>query len=222
MSRAGNPVIPLRQRKAALTRLDLLNALQRHLSQKDFQQIKVKELCEDVGISEQTFFNYFHNKAQLLAYYAQLWSVDLCATTRAASGASGISIIIHIFDRVAEEWVRHPRLSRAVLMGQAAGKEPAPMTPPPTVDLLLRYPDRPGITAVEPKPVQELIVEGLKTAVQVGELPARVDLGTASRAMTAVFLGGPMIDSDPSTIKETFRQALDLIWTGLVARDLNL
>lgn len=71
--------IPLRERKLAQTRLALLEELEA----KPLADVRARDLCERVGISEATFFNHFASKSELLLYFVLLWSVEMGCLSRA-------------------------------------------------------------------------------------------------------------------------------------------
>ena len=82
----------LRERKFARTRLKLAQALVKRLQQASLEEIVVRDLCDDVEISEATFFNYFPRKLDLLDYYTQLWMLELktvSSSTVQSSPATG-------------------------------------------------------------------------------------------------------------------------------------
>jgi len=64
----------VRERKKAKLRLDLLDELLVKLKSTPFEQIKVKDLCNHINISEVTFFKYFKKKEELLQYFIIVWS----------------------------------------------------------------------------------------------------------------------------------------------------
>ena len=39
--------------------------------------MSIKEICEEVQISEGTFFNYFPKKNDILNYFIALWSIEV-------------------------------------------------------------------------------------------------------------------------------------------------
>ena len=49
----------LRERKYAKTKISLANAFMERLKTKRFSDIAIKEVCENVEVSEGTFYNYF-------------------------------------------------------------------------------------------------------------------------------------------------------------------
>lgn len=52
----------LRERKKEQTRLSVERAILRLVLQKGYENVTIEEVCEEVGISRKTFFNYFSSK----------------------------------------------------------------------------------------------------------------------------------------------------------------
>jgi AcrR family transcriptional regulator len=69
--------LSLRERKYAQTKVNLLRTTVAKLNEKRLDEISVRELCDEVFISEATFFNYFPQKSDLLVYYIKLWSLEM-------------------------------------------------------------------------------------------------------------------------------------------------
>jgi len=209
--------IPLRQRKAAATRLALLDALHDELDQRGFAQIRVKDLCGHAAISEPTFFKYFPSKVDLLTYYLQLWSVETQCHAEATAPRSGIEYLLVVFDATAACWARQPRLMAEVFAHQQREAPPMRQAPPGFADLRLRFPDAPAAVERTPLSPAELIQLGLQRALEVRELPGSTNLAAAGQAIAGIFYGVPASGVKPAAIREVYRRSLHLLWLGLNA-----
>ena len=69
--------LPLRQRKFARTKLALLDATLESLRSRSLDEVRVADLCAAADISPASFFNYFPQKADVLVYHVQLWSLEI-------------------------------------------------------------------------------------------------------------------------------------------------
>lgn len=76
-TRAEAESITLREKKFARTKLALMRAAVARLRVKSFNDVTVKELCEEAQVSEATFFNYFPKKDDVLRYFIQIWMVEV-------------------------------------------------------------------------------------------------------------------------------------------------
>ena len=109
--------LPLRERKAAQTRLALVDALVEALRERPFAEITVRSLCQEVGISEPTFFKYFPRKEDPLVLFVALWSIGL-AVRAADDSLSGRDIVEMIFAETAREMQRSPRVMHEIIAHQ--------------------------------------------------------------------------------------------------------
>ena len=97
-----------RARNAAVKRMGLLDALVERLATRPLPVITVRELCDEVGIVEQTFFNIFGGKPALLMFYVMLWSIEMqWRMQRAASAEQGLQ---RVFEQSAERMQETPWL----------------------------------------------------------------------------------------------------------------
>lgn len=61
--------LPLRQTKYFRTRLHLAQIFVDKLQGERFEEISIKDICKEAEISEATFFNYFPQKIDVIAYW---------------------------------------------------------------------------------------------------------------------------------------------------------
>ncbi|QIK64354.1 TetR/AcrR family transcriptional regulator [Leucobacter viscericola] len=77
----------LRERKKRLRREALHEAALRLVEQQGLDGTTVEQICEEVGVSARTFFNYFPSKtAAALNLHEQIFSPEAAARFRAATG----------------------------------------------------------------------------------------------------------------------------------------
>lgn len=99
--------ITLREKKYAKTKKDILDSYSRVLKRNKGEEASVKETCILAEISEQTFFNYFPKKEDLMHYYAKLWSLDIVYHSDIAKKRScNLEAIKDIFNRSANVYYR--------------------------------------------------------------------------------------------------------------------
>jgi len=77
MERMGSLVdsFSLREINFAKTRLNILKVVKDRITQKDFDDITVDEICKYAEISRGTFFNYFPSKNHIFNYYIRVWMI---------------------------------------------------------------------------------------------------------------------------------------------------
>ncbi|MGL1890879.1 MAG: TetR/AcrR family transcriptional regulator [Spirochaetaceae bacterium] len=64
----------LRDEKKGILKLRILETTLKLLKKRDFDKIKVKDICKIVNTSEVTFFKYFVKKDEILQFFLQVWN----------------------------------------------------------------------------------------------------------------------------------------------------
>lgn len=207
-----------RARNAATKRVALLDALLSRLEVRPLPAITVRELCLEVGIAEQTFFNTFSGKPGALVFYVMLWSVEM--QWRMARASSAHAALRLLFARSAEVMRRTPWLMPEIIVHQIRAKAGGlPVEAPPTVgDKLLRFPDLDGVAAIDPAPIGVLVGGAVARAIGADELPAGTDAGLVTRLLCALFFGAGASTPDPDAAADLLNDGFTTLWRGF-ARD---
>jgi AcrR family transcriptional regulator len=216
----------LRERKFARTKQALLNAAVEGLRSKRLEEITVKELCEAAEVSEATFFNYFARKEDLLAYFIQLWIIQMSYRAQTATGTDGgLAFIDSVFEHAAQRLQEHPRMIMEIIAYMA--QQPHPQRCPkqrewPDLTLAERlqaFPDCRGIECLPELCLEDLFGPALDRAIQRGELTSTVDREATLLALLSTFLGVPLWlgVERPERLGAAYRRQLNLLWAGLRA-----
>ena len=208
------PNFGLRERKAAIKRLALLDAMLDRLREQNFDQISVKALCAEVGLSEPTFFNYFGAKIELLVFYVRLWSVEV-GLLMAQEGGSAFDQLQTLFLLTGDAVIANHRAMTEIIAYQLRSTGPPKMSPPTRADKALRFPHMPEAADTPHSPVQKLVSRALSYALRDGELPSNTDLSLATRLVLSLFFGGPVSSPDKENLPLFYKQGLEIIWYGL-------
>ena len=116
----------LRERKFARTKLALLQAALERMRDKKLDEIPVKELCDEVEVSEATFFNYFPKKNDLLHYLIQVWTIEVAWHAQSTVGEEcGLRFIEQVFDYTGKKLADHPRLMLEIIAHMALEPHPS-------------------------------------------------------------------------------------------------
>jgi len=211
--------LPLRERKQARTRIALVHAaLARLQGELTLDDISVKDLCADAGISEASFFNYFPKKSDVLVYFVQLWSLELAWRVRhELAGVSAREAIEEIFAVTGRDVRDRPAVMGEIVAQQARWTRSPTLTAVPLAERLAAFPDRRGIADVPAIGLGGLLPPLIDRAVTQGELPATVDKRAALLALSAIFFGVPVAlrAIDPALVERAYLQQIDVVWRGL-------
>lgn len=216
MSDAAKPT--LRERKFARTRLALAAAVTRHLESAPLGSLSVKALCDQVQISEATFFNYFPRKDDLVAYLDKLWSLELnWYGGQAAQQQHGLAVIEALFRYTSIQIQKKPGLMAEIIAYEARDREHAPRPEITLAERVMAFPDLEGIDASEQDSLETLFKAALQQAMKLGELPENTLMPAAMVGLVSIFYGVPLAiqHSNPASIGAMYRQQLELLWAGL-------
>jgi AcrR family transcriptional regulator len=208
----------LRDRKFARTRLALAAAATRHLESAPLDTLSVRALCDQVQISEATFFNYFPRKDDLVAYLDKLWSLELSwYGGQAAQQQHGLAVIEALFRYTAIQIQKKPGLMAEIIAYVARDREHAPRPEITVVERVMAFPDLEGIETSEQVNLETLLKSALQQAMTQGDLPVNTLIPAAMIGLVSIFYGVPLAiqHSNPASIGAMYRQQLELLWAGL-------
>lgn len=206
--------LPLREKKFARVRLEILSVVLQLLKERSLADISVREICELAQVAPATFFNYFPSKEDVLVYYMQLWSISVTLQCRAVTAQRTVlDAIVNVFDFTAHEIEQNPRLMFEIIAYIAHVSEP-PHPPSLTrAELLLVFPDLPGATDVETQTIDELFTTQLKQAFHAGELPSSLSTEALALLLKTIFYGVPLANRRESihSIRRAYHEVLDVL-----------
>lgn len=208
----------LREKKFARTRLALAAATTRHLESAPLDSLSVKALCDQVQISEATFFNYFPRKEDLVAYLDKLWSLELnWYGGQAAQQQHGLAIIEALFRYTAIQIQKKPGLMAEIIAYEARDRAHAPRPEITLAERLQAFPDLEGIETSEQDSLEMLFRSALQQAMKQGDLPENTLIPAAMVGLVSIFYGVPLAiqHTNPASIGAMYRQQLVLLWAGL-------
>ncbi len=206
----------LRERKFARTRLKLAEALVVRLQNASLGDIVVRDLCDDVEVSEATFFNYFPRKVDLLDYYTQLWMLDLSWRCQ-HSDNKGLAAISASFELMAQAFQQQNGVMSEIIGRQALQREKSEPIAIGLAERMIAYPDHLGIETLAIGGVDKAWLPALEWAIRSGELPANSHMSTLMVGLASIFYGVPLVlrQSNVTAISNTYTQQLQLFWAGI-------
>jgi AcrR family transcriptional regulator len=215
--------LPLRERRRARTRLAFLDSAIKLMSFKRFSDITVKELCEEVEVSEMTFFNHFTVKGDLLLYAIRLWSIEAAwHAQKKTAGKRGLEFLDAVYDQIAVETAKRPRIILDIFAWHASEPESATKDIPSisVAERRLRFPELEDIEDIPEGNMLTVLTENFRAAVASGEIPAETDINEAVLAASSIFFGIPMmlavLDREHE-MSATYRRHLNRLWNQIKA-----
>lgn len=94
-------VFGLREKKKAQVRIDILNVTVKLMKEKSFEDIHVREICDQVSISNVTFFKYFQKKEIILEYLEAVWTYLRWTVLQEGEMPIGKAAMVRLFDDLA-------------------------------------------------------------------------------------------------------------------------
>jgi len=210
--------IPLRERKAAKTKISILWTVFDILKQKPLTEISVKEVCEMIMISDGTFYNYFPKKSDLLTYFIQLWTIDVTwYADRKFGNESGLGRIEVMLEKTAQQSMENIYIMGEIISLMALSREMFDFPAISDAEKIIAFPDKEDIFKVEPLMLHDLFAFNIELAVKLGELPEKTDIMLASLSVASIFFGVPLLllQYKPELLEATYKENLKLLWESL-------
>lgn len=206
----------LRERKTALSRKALLDALLDKLKHQDIEQIKISELCEIAMVSQASFYNWFPKKTDLLFYYIQLWTVEAqWYAAEKAAARPGLNTIEQIFQFTAQKVKTHPRIMSEIAAHQIKATDLSGFRPINETDIKVNFPEIQEVDQYRSNGLEAIFPKHLEIAISQGEISSGTDVSVATRLLASVFLASSAMLQSDENLEHLYAQQLQVIWQGL-------
>ncbi len=100
------PKVGKREHNKAVTKLKIMETFVSAMAAQPLDERRIEDLCQEIGISKVTFFNYFSSKEQIIEYFIYRWQYNLCYELERDT-LKGIDAIKHIYHTVADHKAGH-------------------------------------------------------------------------------------------------------------------
>jgi hypothetical protein len=212
-----------RELNTARSKQKVLSALLEKIKEEDFELIKISSLCESAAISQASFYNYFPQKTDILAYYIQLWVVEMYWRTSIEKQLSGLEAIKNVFHQTASICVSQPNLITEIISLQVKTKKIINQKPLTASDKLVSFPNLEGIESISIRDLKDIFSSYVNQAIDNQELPKSNDVKILVTSLCAIFFTVPIIfnQSSENTVKEAFDSQLNLFINGAVNHGSN-
>jgi AcrR family transcriptional regulator len=167
-----------------------MKAFMERLAYDRFEDICVKEVCKAAEVAQGTFFNYFPEKIEVIAYYLRLSTMRMAwKAKKYAQPGKYLVLVDAIFDQIAEEWNTDHIVYYSTFCFSQQTDRPKNVSIPKLKKAAFSACD--GIEDVPPydcRSVQDWIYKALDN----GELPAGVNADDVVVALMAI-IGGTLL-----------------------------
>ena len=211
-----NKAIPLRQRNAAMLRLEIVEAIKEKLRSTSLENIVVKPLCLELGIAPATFFNHFQGKADVLTYFIQLWTVRLeYISLQKCRHVNGQAFLDALFSTLAQDIQEHPRLMLEIISYIAKIENRPDMRSIDRVDMKLAWPELTGIESMPVRDVGDVFRQHIKEVFKGKKNSQKKEL-VLFESLVSLFYGYPLAAKvmQNKDIQAGVERQLAVIWRG--------
>lgn len=198
----------LRERKKAILKLNMIEALNKELYHKRFEDIKVKDLCYTLNISEVTFFNYFSMKEELLNYMMLVWNYKRELRIHREGRLNGLKGIYKIFEDISSTDNARPIMLAFISYYMKLEERPLPLVLNDCEKWLIDEQD-----AIEVMSLNDQFKTYILQAQSEGDLCKALDVDAYDELLSSIYFGGPVISHmTGKPLKEVFKSNLDQLF----------
>ena len=212
------PCVTLRERKYAKTKKAILDIFIAKLNKQQMEDISIKEICDEIQISEGTFFNYFPKKTDILVYYIALWSIEVTwkAQEKEKQGSSLLAIE-EIYNHTADVAQKLAPILFEAIAYIAKQKKILEFDEISKAEHLTVFSNLKGIEDVPAGNIVSITRSFLERAIKTGELPKNTNIDFAQLALRTIFFGTAMAlsQSHVDKLKIAYQKNIKILWNSL-------
>ncbi|MFA5100891.1 MAG: TetR/AcrR family transcriptional regulator [Candidatus Omnitrophota bacterium] len=210
----------LREKKHAKTRLAIMNAFMERLLHTRFEDISIKEVCKDAEVAEGTFFNYFPEKINVIAYYLYLTTMKIIWKAQQACPAGKyLPLIDSVLEQMSGE-LKNNNIVYQILSVLIAQSERPKRIMVSSLEKSLAFPDCDGIEHVSSVILDDWLKECVVSAIDNGELPKETNADDVVVSLMTIICGTLLaIRFNTSNSREYhYMRQLQALWRVLGVR----
>jgi hypothetical protein len=206
--------ITLRHKKIYQTRLALAELFIEKLEEEKFESISIKDICEQTEVSEATFYNYFPQKIDVIAYwfkvklYKILWTIN-----NLHKNLSFTQSIEKTFELFAKE-IKHPYLFYEVISIFGTSRIKINNFSLSEEELKYIYPEYKQDKKIPLINLSDFFTEKIDLQFKDGKIPQNVCKKTLCQFLLTILKGVPLSTpiSEFNKIAEIYQKHLSLLW----------
>lgn len=206
-------MLTLRQKKLIKTKHDLAQAFAKKLSSERFDEISIKDICQKMEVSEASFYNYFPQKIDVIAYLYKAKMFKTYAMVRPLLKTRTFKECIEkTFELITSE-IKHPFIFFEILTLIGMHKKHVASFHITEKELACIFPD----VICEKIPMvslQEFFEELIEAGYKAQDIPEYISKKTLAQFLMTILTGVPL--STPheefSRLGEIYQTHLSLLW----------
>ncbi len=181
----------LRDKKAARTKLSILEQTIELIDNGSFRDLLVDDICEKAEISKVTLFKYFPKKEDILVYFMRMWLFKRTVELK-QDPKTGLGAIRYLFSVLADECNKYPGLILS-LIGYISNLN----TPPDPQEIKyeerkILYPDEKNLNEVRILEIDQMFMNHLQEAAALGEIKAENVNSNTIQLLITIFYGSAL------------------------------
>ena len=206
--------LSLRQKKLIKTKHSLAIAFANKLKTEKFDQISIKDICSQTDVSEASFFNYFPQKIDVIAYLFKVKIFKTYWTIKPLQKTLSFTQCIEKTFELFVDSIKHPFIFFEILSIIGMHKTQMTSFAISPQELQCIYPNCSHAEKIPVLTMHEFFEGMIRHAVENNQIPATVCKKTLAQFLMTILTGVPLSIpiSEFSNLKEIYRQHLSLLW----------
>ena len=207
----------LREKKISKTKISLMNEFIRRLETTKFNDISIKDVCDNVEVSEATFYNYFPKKTDLVQYFKELLTLKtIWEVEKKGSKMSPIEKIDLFFSVQADNMPNTNAFYElvSIFTGEKMRNIRLQLS---ASDKYYAFPDCENIEEMPSMLIEEFLAMTMKQMVKDGSFDIKTKPADIVIGLMAIFVGIPLAieEKDFVNLKSHYKKQLSVFWKGL-------
>ncbi|MFA6118619.1 MAG: hypothetical protein WC688_01745 [Parachlamydiales bacterium] len=206
--------LQLRQKKIYKTKLALAQVFIEKMKTEKFDAISIKDICAQAEICEATFFNYFPQKTDVIAYLLKVKLFKIYWTiSNLQRNLHFTKIIEKVFELFANE-IYHPYIFREVILIIGTIHKQINTIAISPEELQYIYPECPDIENVHITSLPEFFEGKIVLAIKQNLISKDICAKTLVQFLMTILKGVPLSipNSEFNNIAEIYQKHLSLLW----------
>lgn len=210
--------ISLREEKYARTKIAIVNLVLEKLEETSFDQIRIADVCREIGVSKRTFFNYFSSIHYVFFYLLQIWIIDTKNIVLQRHPVAGLESIWTAYEELGRKFAKQPKAAFQIFSSIfSADLETSKMGCLTKAEALLWGFDTIVSEEIPMLGFRKMLISAIENAKAAGELSGNFDLTTIEFSLNSILIGVPFTLKDIgfTNISAVYKTQLDILWRGL-------